>query len=338
IPVRYVAVGAQIRNSAITGLDVRPPARPDGPWTFFRLGGGRLSAGILAPASDARLLSSRPVALSGLARAPGGAAVTDDSAYQWSSSVAGPLGSGRDLLVEPLPAGLHRILLEVAAGDETASAEVEVTVLSDQDGDGVDDETESAGGLDPDDPEDLFRDEDADGLATGAEVLDFESDPMQADSDLDGLTDGEEFGQGTSPTTVDTDGDGRTDSDDNCPMASNEDQTDVDGDGIGDVCDDDVIPPGPIFLRGDCNGDGGLDIADVVCTLDWLFLGSDVPGCIAALNTNGDESVDIGDPVYALLFSFVGGPAPVAPFPECGPGTLPLDEVMGCETPPESCR
>jgi choice-of-anchor C domain-containing protein len=36
---------------------------------------------------------------------------------------------------------------------------------------------------------------------------------------------------------IDTDGDGVPDSEDNCPLTSNPDQSDWDGDGIGDVCD-----------------------------------------------------------------------------------------------------
>jgi hypothetical protein len=39
--------------------------------------------------------------------------------------------------------------------------------------------------------------------------------------------------------TVDTDGDGYTDDEDNCPLIPNADQLDFDGDGLGDVCDDD---------------------------------------------------------------------------------------------------
>ena len=40
-------------------------------------------------------------------------------------------------------------------------------------------------------------------------------------------------------TLIDTDGDGVTDADDNCPTMSNVNQADFDGDGMGDVCDGD---------------------------------------------------------------------------------------------------
>ena len=89
------------------------------------------------------------------------------------------------------------------------------------------------------------------------------------------------------------------------------------------------------FLRGDCNDDGDVNIADATCALNWLFAGGPMPGCLAALNTNGDGAVDIADPVYLLGFLFGGGSAPAAPFPDCGPGMLPADKVLGCVNPPD---
>lgn len=90
------------------------------------------------------------------------------------------------------------------------------------------------------------------------------------------------------------------------------------------------------FLRGDCNEDGGVDVSDAVCILAWLFQGRATPGCRAAANTNGDAQEDISDAIHLLDHLFLGGPAPVAPFPDCGSGTLPTDEET-CGTPPETC-
>jgi thrombospondin type 3 repeat protein len=42
----------------------------------------------------------------------------------------------------------------------------------------------------------------------------------------------------SAPETLDSDGDGVKDANDNCPFAPNADQKDSDGDGLGDVCDD----------------------------------------------------------------------------------------------------
>jgi len=98
-----------------------------------------------------------------------------------------------------------------------------------------------------------------------------------------------------------------------------------------------LVPPPGGFRRGDCNDDGTVDITDAVCILNWLFLGGTSPGCVAVTNTNGDTGADISDATYFLNHLFLGGPAPVAPFPECAPGTLPTDEET-CETRPKSCR
>jgi hypothetical protein len=96
-------------------------------------------------------------------------------------------------------------------------------------------------------------------------------------------------------------------------------------------------PPRLVFVRGDSNDDGHVDISDAVCVLNWLFLGAPESGCVAATNTNGDETADISDAVYLLGHLFLGGAAPVPPFPDCGPGTLPADEAT-CDTPPGSCQ
>ena len=92
--------------------------------------------------------------------------------------------------------------------------------------------------------------------------------------------------------------------------------------------------PGSRFLRGDCNADGAVDISDAACVLNWLFAGVGVPGCVAATNANGDDDANIADATYLLNHLFAGGPAPVAPFPDCGPGMLPADETLGCVIPP----
>ncbi|MGH8502164.1 MAG: thrombospondin type 3 repeat-containing protein [Gammaproteobacteria bacterium] len=51
---------------------------------------------------------------------------------------------------------------------------------------------------------------------------------------------------------VDGDGDGVADSDDNCPLVANADQTDTDGDGLGDACDDDIDGDGVLNGSDNC--------------------------------------------------------------------------------------
>lgn len=76
------------------------------------------------------------------------------------------------------------------------------------------------------------QDNDEDGLG----------DECDLDDDNDGLVDSEENSVGedgflTNSKLSDSDGDGFTDPDDNCPLESNIDQIDTDADGFGDACD-----------------------------------------------------------------------------------------------------
>ncbi len=74
---------------------------------------------------------------------------------------------------------------------------------SDSDGDGLTDFEENLWGTDP-----LNPDTDADGLIDGQEVFEYGTDPLLADSDLDGLRDGMEvFYYFTNPMKESTDGD-----------------------------------------------------------------------------------------------------------------------------------
>jgi Thrombospondin type 3 repeat len=60
--------------------------------------------------------------------------------------------------------------------------------------------------------------------------------------------------------TDDADGDGKADTNDNCPFATNRDQLDGDGDGVGDSCDN--CAAGSNFSQLDGDGDGMGDICD----------------------------------------------------------------------------
>ncbi|MEC9477495.1 MAG: FG-GAP-like repeat-containing protein [Planctomycetota bacterium] len=92
-------------------------------------------------------------------------------------------------------------------------------------------------------------------------------------------------------------------------------------------------PPPAEFLRGDANADASFDLADVIDTLDFIFLGEPVP-CLVALDSNDDEQVDIADAVFSLAALFTGGAEPAPPTLICGPDPTPdnLDCVsfQGC--------
>ena len=87
--------------------------------------------------------------------------------------------------------------------------QMQVVLGGDSDGDGIADDLEIANGLDPDDPIDGLEDPDADGLSNKQELVDFGTDRLIADTDGDGIDDGEEVSPGddgfvTSPLIADT--------------------------------------------------------------------------------------------------------------------------------------
>lgn len=101
---------------------------------------------------------------------------------------------------------------------------------------------------------------------------------------------------------------------------------DVDGDGIPDECQ-------LVFVRGDANDDGMVDISDAISSLLYVSGVGFVP-CAATTDVNDDAMVNIADPISLLAALFSGGPAPGAPFPDCGldptPVALPCDVYLSC--------
>lgn len=91
------------------------------------------------------------------------------------------------------------------------------------------------------------------------------------------------------------------------------------------------------FIRGDCNDDGTVDLSDPVFNLEHQFLGRYDPDCLAALDTNADGAVDLSDPIYNLEHQFLGRPAPLAPYPDCGPESLPPARALPCDRQPAHC-
>lgn len=138
-------------------------------------------------------------------------------------------------------------------GDKILVAKEEAPVINDErvdrDSDGLLDSEETSGrygyNTDP-----LNSDTDGDGLNDYEEVTSgsdgYYTDPTKPDTDGDGINDGEDPEPGTTtppeglptpPDMPDSDGDTIVDSDDNCRDISNVEQADTDTDGIGDGCD-----------------------------------------------------------------------------------------------------
>jgi len=84
------------------------------------------------------------------------------------------------------------------------------------------------------------------------------------DSDGDGLSDGNDnCPDVANPGQADADQDGAGDLCDNCPNAANADQEDTDGDGVGDACD--ACPLDPL---NDADGDGVCGDQDICADSD----------------------------------------------------------------------
>jgi hypothetical protein len=73
-----------------------------------------------------------------------------------------------------------------------------------------------------------------------------------------------------------------------------------------------------LFDRGDANSDAGVDIADAIFTLAYLFAAGPAPSCLDAADANDDGSVDISDAVTVLVHLFGNRGALPYPFGECG--------------------
>ena len=84
------------------------------------------------------------------------------------------------------------------------------------------------------------------------------------------------------------------------------------------------------FTRGDSDQDSRLVITDAVVILNALFLGDSVPDCLDAADANADGGIDIADPIHILSYLFGNGDPPAPPFPGCGPV---LGQVLGCAAP-----
>ncbi|MFC7045245.1 helix-turn-helix transcriptional regulator [Halobacteriaceae archaeon GCM10025711] len=76
-------------------------------------------------------------------------------------------------------------------------------------------------------------DSDDDGLLDGAEVTEYDTDPLATDTDADGVRDAVEIQQGMDPLAADTDGDGASDSEE-LDTATDPTDPDTDGDGVED--------------------------------------------------------------------------------------------------------
>ncbi len=89
------------------------------------------------------------------------------------------------------------------------------------------------------------------------------------------------------------------------------------------------------FVRGDANADGDVDMSDAMASLGYFFAAQPRPICMGTLDANDSGGLNIADPVYLLNFLFQDGAAIPAPFEDCGEDPT-LDDI-DCESYPP-CR
>ncbi|MBU1096560.1 MAG: OmpA family protein [Bacteroidetes bacterium] len=128
---------------------------------------------------------------------------------------------------------------------------------SDKDNDGLGRCEEEEIGTDP-----RNADTDGDGLKDGEEVKKYSTDPLKADSDGDGLTDYEEVKTySTNPNKADTDADGLNDFDEVKKYKTDPNKADTDGDGLFDGVEVNTHKTDP--NKADTDGDGLNDGEEV---------------------------------------------------------------------------
>jgi hypothetical protein len=126
---------------------------------------------------------------------------------------------------------------------------------------------------------------------------------IAADTDGDGISDGDDNCPCLeNPLQTDTDADGIGDACDNCPTIANPLQTDTDADGIGDACESCCLK------AGDANNDTKLNLSDVSYIINRLYRGGPDFPCRDQADANGDTKVNLSDVSYIINKLYRGGP------------------------------
>ena len=178
----------------------------------------------------------------------------------------------------------------------------------DTDNDGIPDNIETAAGLNPNDASDASGDIDGDGLSNINEYFNG-TDISLSDTDGDGLTDGAEVNtHGTIPTKVDTDGDGLSDGVEITYGLNPKDAADAvldpDKDGLTNAQE---IEHGTLLNNPDTDGDGIIDGTEVL----YGFNPTDAADATLDFDNDGVDNkteIDTGyNPIQALKVVYVNG-------------------------------
>ncbi|MDR6884330.1 S-layer homology domain-containing protein [Bacillus sp. 3255] len=191
----------------------------------------------------------------------------------------------------PMLAGENKVIVFASDGHGlkgTANITI-VRTVSDKDSDGLPDVEERTIETDP-----LNPDTDGDGLIDGAEVLLYRTNPLLQDTDGDGLRDAVEVDALLNPLAKDTDMNGTDDGHEDADLdqlTNLEEQTqgtdlrnsDTDGDGVSDGDEVKVHHTNP--LKADTDEDGLVDSSEVLLGFDPLKVDTDGDGLIDSKET-----------------------------------------------------
>jgi outer membrane protein OmpA-like peptidoglycan-associated protein len=192
---------------------------------------------------------------------------------KWKTSYVIPVGLGFDAFISPtiafsLMAGFTNIddkadMVKNSSLDGYLTAKAGLNFyfgssdLDDDDDDGLTNGQEKKLGTDPNN-----ADTDGDGLKDGEEVKRYKTNPLITDTDGDGLKDGDEVKiYKTDPAKADTDDDGLSDGDEILKYKTDPNKADTDGDGLSDG--EEVLKLKTDPLRVDTDGDGLSDWDEV---------------------------------------------------------------------------
>ncbi len=175
-------------------------------------------------------------------------------------------------------------------------------------------------------------DRDGDGLTDVAELLEHGTDAAAADTDGDGVSDGDERARGLDPTDGDSDGDGRADGADVCPA----DPTDPDEDGDGVCQTEDTCPLQADPAQADADGDGFGDACDLCPGLGagLTVFGAALPVDEAAADRGSapppvdldlDGDLDLVWPALGIRENLGSGRFAARPSPTLGSAVLAAD-------------
>lgn len=212
------------------------------------------------------------------------------------------------------PIGLFQIDSDIVVLSLTSEGiQVNQKLIADHDQDGMPGWWESIYLLDDSDVNDAHLDNDADGL-TNLEEFQQLTHPNIADSDLDGINDGDEVNTyNTNPLNQDSDGDGLVDGDEVTLHSTDPLSTDTDGDTLSDSAEVNDYESNPLLTDSDADGIAdnfevlyGLDInandAELDPDEDGLSnLGEYTAGTDATIADTDRDGLSDGEEVHTYL-------------------------------------